>query len=201
MEPLIMSLDTLAEVWTRHPGCGDDAMMSVDVTPDGRGDCVRTVATGSGVGETRRIFVKPEGRWMTMVEFRKNLRRGRAEWKRKRRRDRHRRGTELSGGGGGGRGEDDGSELDGNGLAVFPLSGAGGSGAVVAPKVLPSPPVLYYSRQDDCLRTDLKPLFDLGLFPSGFTWAERAFGTGPPRCCQPLDWGPKSRLGHAQGSL
>jgi len=40
--------------------------------------------------------------------------------------------------------------------------------------------VFYYSRQNDCLRTELKQIFDLNLFPSTFQFAEEAFATGPP---------------------
>ena len=40
--------------------------------------------------------------------------------------------------------------------------------------------VVYYSRQNDCLRTEMSKLFDTQLFPATFTFAEQAFDTGSP---------------------
>jgi jumonji domain-containing protein 7 len=41
--------------------------------------------------------------------------------------------------------------------------------------------VFYYSRQNDCLRTELAKLWRKDIFPPSFPWAEEAFGTGPPQ--------------------
>jgi jumonji domain-containing protein 7 len=40
--------------------------------------------------------------------------------------------------------------------------------------------VFYYSRQNDCLRNELKPLFDKGMVAPTLDFAEEAFGSGPP---------------------
>ena len=50
--------------------------LTVDVTPDGHGDCVRTVRADNDE-KARRFFVKPEERTMSIKDFRKNLRSGR----------------------------------------------------------------------------------------------------------------------------
>ena len=42
------------------------------------------------------------------------------------------------------------------------------------------PSVVYYSRQNDCLRTEMANLFHSTLIPSTFNFAEGAFNTGPP---------------------
>lgn len=40
--------------------------------------------------------------------------------------------------------------------------------------------VCYYSRQNDCLRTELPHVWEALNVPDTFDWAEQAFGTGPP---------------------
>uniref|UniRef100_A0A7S4HMH8 JmjC domain-containing protein n=1 Tax=Odontella aurita TaxID=265563 RepID=A0A7S4HMH8_9STRA len=207
--PLRLTLDDLVEMTDDEDGRGGDAYsdadgeavtLTVDVTPDGRGDCVRAVHISEGggevgVGSRRRMFVKPEERRMSAAAFREALRAGREEWAeglRKR-------------GGGDSAGEEE-SVRDEDGMEVFPSAAA----AALDDKVERAnadarrpeeekmdekgvhsrdrrcrrrrPPVLYYSRQNDCLRTELSPLFRSAssLIPRTFPWAERAFGTGPP---------------------
>jgi jumonji domain-containing protein 7 len=63
---------------------------------------------------------------------------------------------------------------DGRDILLLAQNGESSSSCTVSPEVL------YYSRQNDCLRTELKAIFDSNLVPSTFSWAEDAFGTGPP---------------------
>lgn len=73
--PLHLTLDDILQI------IGDDHEITVDVTPDGHGDCVRTVRcredSPDGTTENvRRMFVKPHEQIMSMGEFRRYLRRG-----------------------------------------------------------------------------------------------------------------------------
>ena len=91
---------------------------------------------------------------MSLEDFRARLRRGREGRPRPRRlRD------------------DETADAGDDGLAIYPILDGDGDG---------DGDVLYYSRQNDCLRRELKPVFDLDLFPPTFAFAEEAFGTGPP---------------------
>lgn len=56
----------------------DDLVVTVDVTPDGHGDCVRTVQQHDDDGR-KRMFVKPQEQKMTLNEFRDRLRRRKQE--------------------------------------------------------------------------------------------------------------------------
>jgi peptidyl-lysine (3S)-dioxygenase / protease len=146
---LTMTLDELVE------RCDAYAMkLTVDVTPDGHGDVVRTVKAVNG--ETRRMFVKPHEKIMTLSEFKTQLRNGRE------------RTQGLS---------PNSAQVDEDGRDILLLAGNGESSS---PFCTFAPEVLYYSRQNDCLRTELKPMFDSNLVPPTFSWAEDAFGTGPP---------------------
>ena len=69
-ENLSLTLDDLVDICAQQ---NEDVMLTVDATPDGHGDCVRTVTTSDGVN--MRMFVKPEERTMTLSEFRAKLRR------------------------------------------------------------------------------------------------------------------------------
>jgi jumonji domain-containing protein 7 len=40
--------------------------------------------------------------------------------------------------------------------------------------------VFYYSRQNDCLRSDLSTIWKSCIFPESIDWAEEAFNVGPP---------------------
>lgn len=57
----------------------DNVMLTVDVTPDGLGDCVRTVTSENGTATKKRMFVKPQEQKMNIIEFRDRLRRRRKE--------------------------------------------------------------------------------------------------------------------------
>jgi hypothetical protein len=83
--PLLLSLDDLVDTCAkssnhRNQNVRTDMLLTVDVTPDGHGDCVRTVRKRGEKGTHTRMFVKPEERQMTMTQFREELRRGHSEW-------------------------------------------------------------------------------------------------------------------------
>ena len=160
--PLIFTLDDLVDICDENKSAGTcseegDIMLTCDVTPDGHGDCVRSVLSLdlNHLGEPVGMFVKPEERRMTLKQFRDELRMGREEWKRN--------NCNCN---------EDGWVNGQRDLATFSTK----------PKTATTRkrPVIYYSRQNDCLRTELKSLFDADIFPSGFEFAEQAFATGPP---------------------
>lgn len=136
---------TLDEIIER---VGEDVELTVDVTPDGRGDCIRNVLEAN---EQRKMFVKPHEKRMDIGRFRDLLRRGR------------------------------GNENDTDGLDVFPFH------ANYTENECPDSfdeiahhPVVYYSQQNDCLRTEMAKLFATQIFPKTLSFAEQVFGTGPP---------------------
>lgn len=148
--PCLPSRLTLDDIVDR---CGESLEITVDVTPDGHGDCIRTVAAS---GNHRKMFVKPQERRMSIGHFRRSLRSTPRSTKERRPQDEE--GNAMF----------NQLEHDHDGKQTVPQDGS------------PRHEVVYYSRQNDCLRTELKPLWDLGLFPSTFEFAEKAFGTGPP---------------------
>ena len=90
--PLRLTLDDLVELAAQD---GDEEMiLTVDSTPDGHGDCVRTVWPNDNqrnqrieVKNTRKLkkmFVKPEEKKMSLTTFRKLLRKGRFHYREKR---------------------------------------------------------------------------------------------------------------------
>ena len=144
---------------------GIDAVLTVDVTPDGHGDCIRSVVEQPTDGQhatqkQQRMFVKPHEERMEIGKFRNLLR------------------TDVIDAAD----DDDGSRvLDSNGLAHCHLhSQCDQVEKTNAADCTYEGAVVYYSRQNDCLRTEMSYLFDTQLFPSTFTFAEQAFGTGPP---------------------
>ena len=173
--PLTLTLDNIVDY------VGEDTFLTVDVTPDGHGDCIRSVSSSepSAVANDnnhtkqrshqhhQRMFVKPYEKRMEIGKFRDMLRRSQ---------------------------DHDGdmttkinvSEVDVNGLgtchmqlAVDEFSDTESEGLVFEEDNIKSP-VLYYSRQNDCLRTEVSKLFATNIFPKTFPFAEEAFGTGPP---------------------
>ena len=135
----------------------DDIVLSVDVTPDGFGDCVRPVIVNAdhsneSLFETIDMFVKPEQRKMTITEFRTKLR----EWR--------------------------GREINGENVILpyaqreFPLLKSFEKEMISLTRDCKDCSVFYYSKQNDCLRTELKKVFDLNLFPDSIPFAEEAFG-------------------------
>ena len=166
--PLILTLDDLVEICSNEKKSAGtcsattsdegDIMLTCDVTPDGHGDCVRSVVSLdlNHSGEPVGMFVKPEERRMTLKQFRDELRMGREEWSK-------RNNCNCN---------EDERANDQRDLATF--------GTKRNTNTTRKRPVIYYSRQNDCLRTELKSLFDASIFPSGFQFAEKAFATGPP---------------------
>jgi len=71
--PLTLTLDDII----RH--VGEDTILTVDVTPDGHGDCIRSVIdmkNGSENLKRRQMFVKPHEKRMAIKTFRDLLRGG-----------------------------------------------------------------------------------------------------------------------------
>jgi len=177
--PLLLSLDDLVNICTnssdnRNHSESKDMLLTVDVTPDGNGDCIRTVRERGKQGTRTRMFVKPEERQMTMTQFREELRRGHGEWTQEGQKpDNH--GESLQ--------DEDGLEI--HDLYIDDDNDAQ-SNSSPSDDAVPTDPtkkmasVLYYSRQNDCLRTELQPLFDEGIFPQSIAFAQEAFDTGPP---------------------
>jgi jumonji domain-containing protein 7 len=168
--PLLLSLDDLV---ARMEGV--DVLLDVNATPDGHGDCLRRVAVpatrtnrstntaGDGNDEGAsdqssiiEIFVEPEVRKMSFPRFRDRLRTkrksGRVDDENVAERIFHPTSIEKAGD------AENNSENDDD----------------------DDDAVLYYSVQNDCLRADLPSLWDAGIFPASFNWAEQAFGVGPP---------------------
>lgn len=153
---LILTLDDIID------RVGEDVAITVDVTPDGHGDCVRTVMDFSNSDDNnlqqsevlRQMFVKPYEQKMSIAKFRQLLR------------------TPTYG-------FDTDEELD-----TFPILRSTEKSHDDAAKLATNtnrrcaPPVVYYSKQSDCLRNEMKELFH--FFPATFSFAEEAFGTGPP---------------------
>ena len=147
--PLILGLDDIVDI------VGDGVELTVDVTPDGHGDCVRCVRTGDADGRgsgIRKLFVKPHEQKMTLSDFRHHLREQESSY------------TTNSAG-----------HTDINGLGVLQIGpGSDHSLNRVEKKVV------YYSRQNDCLRTEMNSLFSTNIFPPSLGFAEEVFDTGPP---------------------
>jgi jumonji domain-containing protein 7 len=165
--PLTLTLDELRALVP-----ADDISISVDVTPDGCGDCIRLVHGGGRMCDPKAgsvpCFVRPLQRRMTLGEFCHLLRRGSSE-------------TVLS---------DSTPAADRVFETVQSAEGDGGdvdarSESLDSSAALLKGSVAYYSQQNDCLRKEMSALWDRGLFPAGFSWAEEAFqtseATGPPR--------------------
>mmetsp|Transcript_26708 Transcript_26708/g.62417 ORF Transcript_26708/g.62417 Transcript_26708/m.62417 type:complete len:485 (+) Transcript_26708:132-1586(+) len=155
--------DTTEETPSLPPLC-------VDVTPDGHGDCLRNVIVDNETGTEKKIFVKPMESKMAISDFCRRLRRGRhkqqmQEGERENTLDRVFSGSsELS--------ETCDEVKEDETDAEFWEDC-----------------VLYYSRQNDCLRQELTLLWNMRsspsatdennsdsyLFPRSFSWAEEAF--------------------------
>mmetsp|Transcript_512 Transcript_512/g.1228 ORF Transcript_512/g.1228 Transcript_512/m.1228 type:complete len:481 (-) Transcript_512:462-1904(-) len=180
--PLQLTLDDLVRcVRAGNEGSVDGSVdggssmppLCVDVTPDGHGDCLRKVIIDNETTTAEKVFVKPMGRNMTISNFCRRLRRGRAKQQQEQKANRK-------------------ESLD----RVF----ASSSGSEEAFDEVDCDEtdsdfwedcVLYYSRQNDCLREELSPLWNLKsasnaaagnddnddsyLFPRSFPWAEEAF--------------------------
>mmetsp|Transcript_2655 Transcript_2655/g.6346 ORF Transcript_2655/g.6346 Transcript_2655/m.6346 type:complete len:467 (-) Transcript_2655:114-1514(-) len=179
--PLTMTLDDLVRLFPEGSDTIDASEngshslppLCVDVTPDGHGDCLRSVAAideeTSTLLSEEKVFVKPLEAQMNLSKFRSCLRKGRANQQRKYKYNRE----EI---------------LD----RVFETCMKENLDKADIKdthhnKFLQDC-VLYYSRQNDCLREELSPLWNLKhknvanvddaesfVFPRSFPWAEEAF--------------------------
>ncbi len=160
-DALRLSLDDIID------SVGEDVLLTCDVTPDGHGDCVRNVldcsinTTNNNDCESKRTkatvrkaFVKPHEQQMSIAEFRQLLRKDYDDYRYNNR-----------------------SEEE---LEAFPICNNIDVERRASPSKRRSSPVVYYSKQSDCLRTEMKELFSTNVFPESFHFAEEAFGTGPP---------------------
>ena len=166
--PLTMTLDDIIDV------VGEDTKITVDVTPDGHGDCIRNVvevesdSDGHHTKNTQQqhhMFVKPHEQSMEIRKFRDMLRR-------------------CEGATGSNKIEEEGkdtvdSSTTGD-LKHYPLCHEEDHQTIehLDEEKFDEPPVVYYSRQNDCLRTELPTLSK--LFPPTIQFAQDAFGTGEP---------------------
>jgi hypothetical protein len=159
--------------------------LCVDVTPDGHGDCLRRVAIDDGATplEEEKVFVKPLETDMSLSEFCRRLRKGRAKQQQQVCHDIDREDIldkvfeSSSSGSRENRDKADSNNNDDNDDLFEDC-------------------VLYYSRQNDCLREELSPLWNMKrssnetdgdddnadsfLFPRSFPWADEAFFGQPP---------------------
>ena len=150
----------------------NDCMIVVDVTPDGHGDCIRHVkdTTTTTTDCTKKMFVKPMQVSMTISQFTESLRNGRNKQQQQQLLTNH---------------------FDPIESTIFPIMEQQQQQQKMTSKneeeeirrmeqEWNNDAVLYYSRQNDCLRNELQELIPSYMYPSSFSWAELAFGTGPP---------------------
>ncbi len=146
----------------------DTTLLTVDVTPDGHGDCVRKVFPEPLESNTTTLmFVQPKEVRMSLREFHHRLQRQEGQQQQKEQeKGQHENNMRI---------------IDSNHRPVVPLFVEDASRIFAEndnPPVIPPLPeesIVYYSRQNDCLRTpeDSHPnsVTDLAtLFPSGFDW-------------------------------
>jgi hypothetical protein len=180
--PLHLTLDDIISNASPHEGDEDSAKnITVNVTPDGHGDCIRRVrvpnqnddGTQGSIKEgtrTAAMFVKPLERQMTLQEFRRGLRL---------RRGQHRHEHECKG-----QLENRPQSCTEDSRAIYPLECSKGILAGSEDGEENSKEVLYYSLQNDCLRDSSEwgasRLWNSGTIPETIPFAEEAFGTGPP---------------------
>lgn len=165
-----------------------DLELVVDASPDGHADVVRFV-------DQRCMFVQPEQRRMTVLEFfqghdhpKKNISSndGMEPWA----------GIPHTGGNGDEITDTEWMErnfsstgttcihdvLDSDVIQSSKVDGPHHDGGSVSNN---NSDVLYYSRQNDCLRLELAPIWEANAnchwFPTSFPWAEEAFDTGAPQ--------------------
>ena len=138
-------------------------MLTVDVTPDGHGDCIRQI-------DGRDMFVLPEERRMSLHDFSCHLR------------------------------SHDSANADANAddasqtvfsnspdppSSVHSLSMAMSTSTATSPSTTSmatvTPVVYYYSRQNDCLRTELSPLFHKLSIPPTVPILSEAFESDKPQ--------------------
>ncbi|KAL3932421.1 MAG: hypothetical protein SGBAC_010859 [Bacillariaceae sp.] len=132
--PIRLTLDDIAQRLGPK-----ETMLTVDVTPDGHGDSVRTMSHGSS------IFVQPAECEMTIDDFRRRL-----------------------------RGHTTAHDKTNTDINSRPILADSISKVPSVSKEIPDESVVYYSRQNDCLRNEIPDLYK--TFPQGIDWAEEALG-------------------------
>ena len=195
--PLNLTLDDIMSQVSLGSGVTDSTMITVDVTPDGHGDCIRTVFPSTRKDEQdgdttpnsnqplhpqhELVFVYPKQVDMSLGCFRERLRRQEERFK-------LRRGSATV--------SPQHSYLDVNGLPPLPIlvpqkERNNDSETKDTPRrdEIDDNSIVYYSMQNDCLRTPTSGNGDgmIGgsgsitnlaeLFPSTIPWAAEAFGT------------------------
>jgi len=157
--PLTMTLDDIIDI------VGENTKLTVDITPDGHGDCVRTVVEEEcnnsdrhhtkNTPQQHRIFVKPHEQNTEIRQFRDMLRRCGS--------------ITISS-----------NDVTAGDLKHYPLCHNKDHQTIehLDEESFNEPAVVYYSRQNDCLRTELSTLSK--LFPPTIQFAQEAFGTGSP---------------------
>ena len=159
-DPLHVTLDQLVEL-------AGDCVVTVNVTPDGHGDCVRHVMVEDDEHNQEpcavvKMFVKPEEKKMTLRDFRRGLRSQTPQ-----------SATTSS--------QNFESRTELNRYPVVHRNQSTARNCLIPESDdCTANCVLYYSQQNDCLRTELLSLFHANIFPSTFKFAEEAFGTGSP---------------------
>lgn len=182
---LSLTLDDLVNL---SDAFDNELMLTVDVTPDGHGDTVRPVSELSRDMEDhdkdptsilhtqQKWFVKPEQRYMSIRDFRSQLRQ--SNYSENCNIDRLKESVCIT-------------PVKHSELPPYPISTKGKMYVTTSnskPQTKKHPPVLYYSLQNNCLRTECETLFSLKtpenehhpLFPKSFPFAEKAFDTGAP---------------------
>lgn len=134
----------------------------VDVSPDGHADVLRNVQVDEN--NTRQMFVQPQQRSMTVKSFSERLY-GQSSSQQTN--------------------KDDSSSSHQDPFArVFITTPKQPANEKDDSNVeLSDDSIVYYSRQNDCLRQELTPFWEStnNELPRTFPWAEEAFGTGPPQ--------------------
>jgi len=188
--PLTMTLDDLVRLFPKEKSKHDQDSsppssslppLCVDVTPDGHGDCLRKVAHRNEEGSTseEKIFVKPLETEMSLPDFCRRLRKGRTKQQQMQQ-------------------EQCQEEIIDKIFESTPSNFSEETESTFQRKedddTFFEDCVLYYSRQNDCLREELTSLWNLKrsldgtigiesntisggtfVFPRSFTWAEEAF--------------------------
>ena len=161
-----LTLDDLVSIAEEE---GDDVcMITVDVTPDGYGDCVRPVIVDIDEKKKKKkededneivvdMFVEPEQRKMSISEFCQNLRNSKKNracagcWEH--------------------------SQSDLKPISLLNESVSNDKqNTYNLRNAKEASSVYYYSKQNNCLRTELKEIYSRNIFPVSIPFAEEAFG-------------------------
>lgn len=170
----IPNILTLDDILLHNNNNNHDCTIVVDVTPDGHGDCIHHVKDTTTMDCNKKMFVKPMQVSMTITQFTESLRNGRNK-------------QQLL---------TNNHYYDSIETTIFPIMEQQQQPQKMTSKSEEEEEirreeqpwnihnnddaVLYYSRQNDCLRNELQELIPSYMYPSSFSWAELAFGTGPP---------------------